>query len=112
MDKAKIIHCLEAMDAALASPAALYIYGSAALILLDEPGRTRLDIDVAGPYSRANQSEVRRVAEKIGCQSIRNRTICASILNGLARCASASRAPRLSPPRCRPNTSATSPCRL
>jgi hypothetical protein len=66
MDKAKIISYLERMDAELAGETELYIYGSTALMLLDEPGRTSLGIDVAGPYSRANQADFRVVAEKIG----------------------------------------------
>lgn len=44
----------------------LYIYGSAACILLDQPERTSLDIDVAGPYSEANQSDLAYAAGKAG----------------------------------------------
>ncbi|MEI7732172.1 MAG: hypothetical protein WCO56_21535 [Verrucomicrobiota bacterium] len=66
MDKSKIIYFLERMDTELADETDLYIYGSAALMLLDEPGRTSLDIDVAGAYSHANEADLRSVAEKIG----------------------------------------------
>jgi hypothetical protein len=66
MDKARLISYLEGIDRALASTATLYIYGSAACILLDEPDRTSLDIDVAGPYSNANEADLRRAAESVG----------------------------------------------
>ncbi len=66
MNKATLVGYLEAMDRALKTPASLYIYGSAACILLDEPERTSLDIDVAGPYSRADEGAVRRAAERAG----------------------------------------------
>jgi hypothetical protein len=66
MNKPKLIAYLEAIDGALREPAKLYIYGSAALILLDEPERTSLDMDVAGPYSQANEADVRQAAEQAG----------------------------------------------
>lgn len=44
----------------------LYIYGSAVCILLDEPDRTSLDIDVAAPYSDADYGDVAQAAEQAG----------------------------------------------
>ena len=54
MDKKQLIAYLEQIDLNPEQPAMLYIYGSAACILMDEPGRTSLDIDVAAPYSDAD----------------------------------------------------------
>ena len=50
MNKIQLLVCLEKMDAALAQPMQLYIYGSAAFMLLDEPDRISLDVDVAAPF--------------------------------------------------------------
>lgn len=66
MDKVKLLAYLENIDQALLSSVVLYIYGSAACILLDQPGRSSLDIDVAAPYSNANESDLRRAAEEAG----------------------------------------------
>lgn len=66
MDKQKLLDYLEKLDAALDHPAMLYIYGSAVCILLDEPDRTSLDIDVAGPYSDADFGALVRAAERAG----------------------------------------------
>jgi len=66
MDKQTLITYLEDMDVALKSKAILYIYGSAAFILLDEPGRTSLDIDVAAPYSEVNEKDLREAGESVG----------------------------------------------
>ena len=66
MNKSELVSYLERMDRALERPATLYIYGSAACILLDEPDRTSLDIDVAGPYSQADEADVRQAAEVAG----------------------------------------------
>lgn len=66
MNKAELIVYLERIDRGLQAPATLYLYGSAACILLDEPDRTSLDIDVAGPYSQADEADVRRAAESAG----------------------------------------------
>jgi len=54
------------MDRYLQSPATLYIYGSAAFILLDELDRTSLDIDVAAPYCSGSFAGIRQAAEKAG----------------------------------------------
>ncbi len=43
----------------------LYIYGSAVCILLDEPERTSLDIDVAAPYSDADYGAIVRAIENL-----------------------------------------------
>lgn len=66
MDREALIRKLEALDGALHSPARLYVYGSGVLILLGEPGRISVDLDVAGPYSEANMAELRQAAERIG----------------------------------------------
>lgn len=66
MDKKQLLAYLEKLDAALDHPAMLYIYGSAVCILLDEPDRTSLDIDVAGPYSEADYAALVRAAERAG----------------------------------------------
>lgn len=57
---------VERIDSLIQAPATLYLYGSAACILLDEPDRTSLDIDVAGPYSQADERDIRRAAESAG----------------------------------------------
>ncbi len=66
MNKSELINYLERMDAELNQPAMLYIYGSAVCILLDQPDRTSLDIDVAAPYSDVNYGELSQVAKQVG----------------------------------------------
>lgn len=66
MDKEKLIQYLTVMDKALADETELVVYGSAAFILLDEDGRTSLDIDVAAPYSHVNYPDFCRAAEQAG----------------------------------------------
>lgn len=66
MNKSELVRYLEVMDQALSSPATLHVYGSAACILLDEPDRTSLDIDVAGPYSAVDETDLRKAAEHAG----------------------------------------------
>ena len=66
MNKRELMAYLEGIDAALMQPATLYIYGSAACILLDEPDRTSLDIDVASSYSSADHGDIAQAAEKAG----------------------------------------------
>ena len=66
MNKSELLAYLKDIDAELKHPAMLYIYGSAACILLDEPDRTSLDIDVAAPFSKANYSDLEQAAEKAG----------------------------------------------
>jgi len=66
MNKPELIAYLEGIDGALREPATLYVYGSAACILLDEPDRTSLDVDVAGPYSQADEADLSRAAESVG----------------------------------------------
>lgn len=61
-----MLEYLSAMDEALAEETELVVYGSAAFILLDEDGRTSLDIDVAAPYSRVNYPDFCRAAERSG----------------------------------------------
>ena len=66
MDKQRLLEYLQKLDAALDHPAMLYIYGSAVCILLDEPDRTSLDIDVAAPYSDADYASLVLAAQKAG----------------------------------------------
>ena len=66
MNKSELIAYLEGIDGGLKQPAMLYIYGSAVCILLDEPDRTSLDIDVAGPYSDAAYADLAQAAERAG----------------------------------------------
>jgi hypothetical protein len=66
MDRPELLAYLEGIDRALRAQATLYIYGSAACILLGEPDRTSLDVDVAGPYSDVDQGDLRQAAETVG----------------------------------------------
>jgi hypothetical protein len=66
VDKTQLVSYLEKIDEALSRPCSLCVYGSAAFILLDQPARTSLDIDVAGPYSDADMGELRRAAQAAG----------------------------------------------
>ncbi len=66
MNKQQLLVYLERIDAALEEDAILHIYGSAAYILLDEPERTSLDIDVAAPYCRVNERAFRAAAACAG----------------------------------------------
>lgn len=66
MDKTELLVYLEAIDSHLDRPAMLYVYGSAALMLLDEPDRTSLDIDVAAPYCEADFGAICHGAELAG----------------------------------------------
>jgi hypothetical protein len=65
MNKTALLEHLRQLDAALRSPARLCVYGSGAFILLDEPGRTSLDLDVAAPYSQAALPELERAAAEV-----------------------------------------------
>ncbi|MFA5043873.1 MAG: hypothetical protein WC381_03525 [Kiritimatiellia bacterium] len=66
MNKNQLTAYLERIDAALHDEAMLYIYGSAAFIMLDEPERTSLDIDVAAPYCRMDERVLRDAAATAG----------------------------------------------
>lgn len=66
VNKVELSSYLERLDRALESHATLYVYGSAALILLDEPDRTSLDIDVAAPYSSTDFADMARAAVVAG----------------------------------------------
>jgi hypothetical protein len=66
MNKQNIQEYLARLDSELASPATLYLYGSAVPILLDAPDRTSLDIDIAGPYSNVDQSELEKASPRAG----------------------------------------------
>jgi hypothetical protein len=66
MDQREILDRLERLDAALEFPVRLCIFGSGAFILLGEPDRTSLDLDVAAPYSEASFPDLEKAAERIG----------------------------------------------
>lgn len=66
MNKNQLVTCLERIDAALPDAGILYIYGSAAFILLDEPERTSLDVDVAAPYCQVDERVFRDAAANAG----------------------------------------------
>ena len=66
MNKAELIGYLERLDQSLRSPATLFVYGSGACMLMDEPGRISMDLDVAGPYSQADERDLRRASEAAG----------------------------------------------
>jgi len=66
MDQQRLLAYLERLDEELHQGTVLYIYGSAAFMLLGEEGRTSLDVDVASPYSLADISDLRQAAAKAG----------------------------------------------
>ncbi len=66
MNKIELLAYLEKIDEALTRPAMLYIYGSAVCILLDQPDRTSLDVDVAAPYSDVAYGDLVQAAEQAG----------------------------------------------
>lgn len=66
MNKRELLGYLENLDAELEKPTMLYIYGSAVCILLDQPDRASLDIDVAAPYSDVDYGALSRAAERAG----------------------------------------------
>jgi hypothetical protein len=66
MNKPELLNYLEKLDSALNKPAMLYVYGSAVGIILDQPERTSLDIDVAAPYSDVAYGDLVQAAEKAG----------------------------------------------
>jgi len=65
MDKTALVEHLRQLDTALQSSARLCVYGSGAFILLDEPGRTSLDLDVAASYSQVALPELERTAAEV-----------------------------------------------
>jgi hypothetical protein len=66
MNKSELLGYLERLDQSLKAPATLHIYGSAAFMLLDEPERTSLDIDVAAAYSMVDVGDLRQAAAVAG----------------------------------------------
>ena len=66
MNAATLREHLAALDAALAEPARLCIYGSAALMLLGQEDRFSVDVDIAGPYSAVNEHALATAARHIG----------------------------------------------
>lgn len=65
MNAATLREHLARLDAALEEPARLCVYGSAALMLMGEDDRFSLDIDVAGPYSAANERALSDAARRV-----------------------------------------------
>jgi hypothetical protein len=66
MNAADLREHLARLDAALAEPARLCIFGSAALMLMGQEDRFSVDVDVAGPYSTANERALAAAAEQAG----------------------------------------------
>ena len=66
MNAATLREHLARLDAELLEPARLCVYGSAALMLLGEEDRFSVDMDIAGPYSVANEPVVAAAAQRIG----------------------------------------------
>ena len=66
VDKAQLLCHLANLDQALQKSALLFVYGSAACILLDEPDRASLDVDVAAPYSQADFADLQQAGAKAG----------------------------------------------
>lgn len=65
MDSNSLREHLERLDAALTEPVRLCVYGAAAVMLMGEEGRFSVDIDVAGPYSAANERALAHAARQI-----------------------------------------------
>jgi len=66
VNKSELLAHLARLDRELQQPTTLCVFGSAVLILLDEPDRTSVDIDVAAPYSQADFSDLQRAAAAAG----------------------------------------------
>ncbi|NKB23061.1 MAG: hypothetical protein GKR87_01425 [Kiritimatiellae bacterium] len=66
MNQNQLLNYLAAIDKRLATETTLCIYGSAAFILLDEEGRTSLDIDIAAPYSEVDFEDFQQAAHAAG----------------------------------------------
>ncbi|MBI4023817.1 MAG: hypothetical protein HY360_02485 [Verrucomicrobia bacterium] len=66
MNKQELLSYLEQMDRAMENDATLCVYGSAAFILMDEPERISVDIDVAAPYSQADFVGLQKAAAQAG----------------------------------------------
>ena len=66
MNAATLRAHLAQLDAALAEPARLCVYGSAVLMLLGEEDRFSVDMDIAGPYSVVNERALADAAQRIG----------------------------------------------
>jgi len=66
MNKRELLMYIEKVDAGLDQPSMLYIYGSAVCILLDQPDRTSLDIDIAAPYSDIDFGALSKAADRAG----------------------------------------------
>ena len=66
MNAAALREHLARLDAALEEPVRLCLYGSAPLMLMGQDDRSSLDIDVAAPYSSANERALAEAGERIG----------------------------------------------
>jgi len=82
MNKSELMAYLEGIDGGLKQPAMLYIYGSAVCILLDEPDRTSLDIDVPAPIPMPHMPILRRRPSEREYRSIPANKLHQTILNG------------------------------
>ncbi|OVE80744.1 hypothetical protein BVY04_05230 [bacterium M21] len=66
MNQKTLTEYLSKIDAALEVDGLLFIYGSAAFMLLEEEMRTSLDIDVAAPFSRISLPALEKAAKNAG----------------------------------------------
>ena len=66
MNAASLREHLARLDTALAEPAKLCVYGSAAVMLMGQDDRFSVDVDVAGPYSSVNERALTAAAQQIG----------------------------------------------
>ena len=66
MNVASLREYLAHLDDVLDEPMRLCLYGSTPLMLMGQEDRSSLDIDVAAPYSSANERALAEAAEQIG----------------------------------------------
>ena len=66
MDKQRILDIFALIDNQLRSSASICLYGSGAFILLEQEGRTSLDLDIAAPYSKVDFADFSRAVEAAG----------------------------------------------
>jgi len=62
MDNLALETYLGKLDSALQGKADCCVFGSAACMLLGEAGRISLHVDIAGPYSKVNETHFRVVS--------------------------------------------------
>ncbi len=66
MNAASLREYLAHLDDVLDEPVRLCLYGSTPLMLMGQEDRSSLDIDVAAPYSSANERTLTEAAKQIG----------------------------------------------